>query len=380
MRLAWFRPVTHVSERLDDTAALVRALGPEHEIHVVDEARAHDFIRLDFRAPFDLCVFELADTRHHAYIWPYLLHIPGVLRLRSLSLHVSRTDALRQRREDLTSELAFSDSDLAGAPILASRVTVVADAHAAAHLQRHYPSAPIRHAPLGLGSEPFEGSGIRDQGSRALDPRSPIPDPRLPEGGLTIVGTLDGSRRGVLQRAAARAREAGARIEVIAEASADRVLDDADIIVAMSWPPDEATSAIAGMAAGKAVVVFEAAHTAGWPALDPQTWQPRGWTAERPVVVSVDPRDEEHSLSLALRRLASDSSLRGELGRAAQAWWRQHATVDHAARAWRSIIEEAATLTPRQRPANWPRHLTADGTERAREILGEFGTSVDFLR
>jgi hypothetical protein len=94
----------------------------------------------------------------------------------------------------------------------------------------------------------------------------------------------------------------------------------------------------------------------------------------------VDPRDEEHSLSLALRRLASDSSLRGELGRAAQAWWRQHATVDHAARAWRSIIEEAATLTPPQRPANWPRHLTADGTERAREILGEFGTSVDFLR
>lgn len=366
MRLAWFRPVTHVSDRLDDTAALVRALGSAHEIEVIDEARAHDFIRLDFRAPFDLCVFELADTPPHAYIWPYLLHVPGVLRLRSLSLHNSRTDALRRRGEDLTRELAFSDWDLAGAPILASRVTVVADAHAAARLQRRYASAPIRHAPLGLGSDPLHDSTQPLESSR--------------EGGLTLVGSLDGSRNGPIRRAVARAREAGARLELMTDASPDRVLDEADVIVAMSWPPaDEATLAMAGMAAGRAVVVFEAAHTAGWPALDPQTWQPRGWTRERPVVVSVDPRDEEHSLSLALRRLANDSSLRHALGTSAHEWWNEHATVDHAARAWRSILDDAVTLTPPQRPANWPRHLTADGTERARELLSEFGATVDFL-
>ena len=116
MRLAWFRPATHVSDRLDDTAALVRALASEHQIEVVDEARAHDFIRLDFRAPFDLCVFELADTREHAYVWPYLLHVPGVLRLRSLSLHDSRTEALRRqhRERDRALELAFGDWDLIG--------------------------------------------------------------------------------------------------------------------------------------------------------------------------------------------------------------------------------------------------------------------------
>jgi hypothetical protein len=381
MRLAWFRPETHLSDRLDDTAALIRTLESEHQIHIVDEARAHDFIRLDFRSPFDLCVYELADTPHHAYIWPYLLHVPGVLRLRSLSLHESRTQALRRRDRDLASELAFSDWDLAGAPIVGSRITVVSDAPAAARLQRHYPSAAIRFAPLGLGSGPHQGSGIGDRGSRALDPGSQIPEPCLAEGGLTLVGSLDVARRGVVQRAAARARDAGARIEVIADASAERVLEDADVIVAMSWPPaDETTLALAGLAAGKAVVVFEAAHTAGWPALDPQTWRLRGWTADRPVVVSVDPRDEEHSLSLALRRLANDSSLRSELGTTARAWWHQNATVDHAARAWRSIIDEAATLTPPQRPVNWPRHLTADGTERAREILGELAVSVDFLR
>ena len=154
MRLAWFRPATHVSDRLDDTAALVSALGAEHEVEVFDEARAHDFIRLDFRAPFDLCVFELADTVQHAFVWPYLLHVPGVLRLRSLSVHDSRTEELqRQHRErDRALELAFGGWDLTAAPMLASRVTVVSDAHAAARLQRAYPAALVRVAPLGVGS------------------------------------------------------------------------------------------------------------------------------------------------------------------------------------------------------------------------------------
>ena len=176
MRLAWFRPVTHVSDRLDDTAALVRALESEHEIDVVDEARAHDFIRLDFRAPFDLCVFELADTPHHAYIWPYLLHVPGVLRLRSLSLHDSRTRraATAQQEEDRIVELAFSDWDLVGAPILASRVTVVSDAHAAARLQRRYPDAACAMRRSGMwGRE----SGFRGQQVGRSTP-DPISDPR----------------------------------------------------------------------------------------------------------------------------------------------------------------------------------------------------------
>jgi hypothetical protein len=364
MRLAWFRPATHVADRLDDTAALVRALESEHEIHVVDETRAHDFIRLDFRAPFDVCVFELADTSAHAYIWPYLLHIPGVLRLRSLSLHESRSASLRrQRREqDRTLELAFSDWDLLGAPVLASRLTVVSDTHAAARLQRAYPAARVRHAPVGV---------------RGLTPRTWGLTPTT-RGQTPVVGAA--TRMGVVQTALARARDAGAHLELLADVSPDRILDEADVIIAMTWPPaNEQTLALAGMAAGKAVVVFETEHTAGWPALDPQTWQARGWTGERPIVVSVDPRDEEHSLSLALRRLAHEATLRHALGAAAHDWWQQHGTVDHAVRAWRSILEEASAAAPAPRPRNWPAHLTADGTARAREILGEFSAAVDFM-
>jgi len=378
MRLAWFRPVTHVSDRLDDTAMLVGALRGDYRIELFDEARAHDFIRLDFRTPFDLCVFELADSPQHTYIWPYLFHRPGVLRLRSLSLHESRIQALRrQRREpDRTLELAFGDWNLTSAPILASRTTVVSDAHAAARLQRLYPVAHIRHAPIGVGADPGDGSS---PGSYPLhDLTQGVESSR--EGDQTpIVGAIDSPRNNVVQRAFARALDGGARLELMT-GSADQIINDADIVVAMSWPPaDELTLALAGMAAARPVIVFETESTAGWPALDPQTWQPRGWTGQPPIVVSIDPRDEEHSLSLALRRLATDATLRAALASAAYRWWRHHATLDHAVHAWRAILADAATLSPPPRPSNWPYHLTADGTERARELLGEFGTTVDFL-
>jgi hypothetical protein len=111
------------------------------------------------------------------------------------------------------------------------------------------------------------------------------------------------------------------------------------------------------MAAARPMIVLETESTAGWPALDPQTWQPRGWSGEPSIAVSVDPPDEEHSLSLALRRLASDTALRDSLGSAAHVWWQQHATLDHAVRP--SILADASTLISQPRPLNWPRHLTA---------------------
>ena len=375
MRLAWFRAATHVSDRLDDTAALVGALGTEHEIELFGEARAHDFIRLDFREPFDLCVFELADTVGHAFVWAYLLHVRGVLRLRSLSLHDSRTQMLRRqhRERDRVRELAVGDWDLVTAPILASRMTVVSDAHAAARLQRACPAACVRHAPIGLGSDPGDDDHRGQTPIHGATQRVESSH----EGGLTpIVGSLQNH---VMQRALARARDAGARLDLLT-GFPDDILDKADIVVATSWPPaDESTMALAGMATGRAVIVLETENTAGWPALDPQTWQPRGWTGQPPIVISIDPRDEEHSLSLALRRLATDAPLRASLGSAAHAWWQQHATLDHAVHAWRSILAEAAAMSPPARPRNWPPHLSADGTERARALLAEIGATVDFL-
>jgi hypothetical protein len=126
--------------------------------------------------------------------------------------------------------------------------------------------------------------------------------------------------------------------------------------------------------------MFESESSAGWPSLDPQTWQPRGLdTREAPIAIAIDPRDEEHSLVLALRRLAREPSLRSQLVDAAHAWWANRATVDHAVAAWEAILDDAAATAPPARPTGWPPHLTADGTERARELLGECAVTVDFL-
>jgi hypothetical protein len=150
-----------------------------------------------------------------------------------------------------------------------------------------------------------------------------------------------------------------------------------DIVVALEWPPsgDAPTRALGGMAAGKPVIVFETAETADWPALNPQTWQPRGMTP--PIVVSIDPRDEEHSLKLAMRRLSSDAALREQLGTAAREWWMRNATLERAVEAWTGIIAEARARPARPRSDMWQPPL--DGSEKARDILSAFGVSVDLF-
>ena len=145
----------------------------------------------------------------------------------------------------------------------------------------------------------------------------------------------------------------------------------ADVIVATRWPTfgRPLTAALSGFAAGKPVIVAETESTARWAALDPQTWQPRSiaagpGAAGPPIAISIDPRDEEHSLMLALVRLAGDAALRAALGGAARAWWEGHATVPHAVAAWRELLAEAKTLPPPPRPAGGPRTSTPPATPR----------------
>ena len=161
------------------------------------------------------------------------------------------------------------------------------------------------------------------------------------------VGALPGERLDVIRRALARTREPGAASVLLDEATPDQILHDADVIVSLPWPwfGEAQTPALAAMAAGKPVVVLETPATADWPALDPQTWRPRGPVADTPIAVSIDPRDEEHSLLLAIRRLTTDAALRARLGSAAHDWWRTHATPRHAAQDWERILAEATKNT-----------------------------------
>jgi hypothetical protein len=95
-----------------------------------------------------------------------------------------------------------------------------------------------------------------------------------------------------------------------------------------------------------------------------------------PVCVSVDIMDEDHSLRLAMRRLATDAALRARLGAAARAWWtREHAPAVMLADYRRAIEDARARPAPRP-PAGLPPHLRDDGDARLRTLLEPFGVTA----
>jgi hypothetical protein len=318
VRIAWFCP----------PSSALAELPLAHAVEVFDRSRACDFVWKHARTPYELCVYELGADAAHDFVYAYLFHYPGVL--------VLDAGALDRHA------------------IAASRMVVVSDAATAEVVQLSSPSAPVRPMPVAAAA---------------------VDLPATTSAGEIRFAVLDPALRGLAARALTRARSAGAPAAIVPS------LADADVVIAMRWPATRAAivDAAAAMSAGRPVIAYESDAVADWPALDPQTWQPRGYGDSRPpIVVSVDPRDDEHSLMLAMRRLSTDAALRTALGAAGHAWWRAHATPAHAAAAWNALLDEAAML-PAPPPTSLPASLVADGTERARELLAPFAVNVDFL-
>jgi hypothetical protein len=348
MRIAWFRDTApDVTDPLDDTAPLIDELRSTHEIDVIVEQTAHDFVWQHILRPWNLCVFELDNTRTHQFVWAYILNYAGVVFLRSADVATLRL------------------------PLLASRSVVVSHPALAESLQQAFPAARVRYAPPcggPTGSAPHK-PGNDQRGAAVSGPRP------------THFAVFDRRGTDLVNRAFQRACDAGAVFDVLKGDAEPNVLTRCDVAIAPGWPPYHGapTAVLAALAAGKAVVTMEMEATAEWPAIDPQTWRPRGLSVkDAPIAVTIDPRDEEHSLMLAVRRLSSDSALREQLGRAGHAWWQKNATPAHAAAAWMQILQEAATLAPPPRPDDWRTQFGADGTELARAILSEFGLATDF--
>ena len=338
MRIAWFRDSdTDAHNPLDGTAALIDELRLTHTIDVILEADAHDFVWRQLQRPWDLCVFELDNTSAHQFIWGYLSNYPGVVLLHGIDIANLRVATL------------------------ASRAVVVADRGLAERLQARFPSAIVRYAPPLAGRARFDDAPTTDSVKFAVYDRR----------------ARGGDR---IDRAFERARNAGATFEVLQQEATAGALAHSDVVIAPAWPPFHAplTPLLAALAAGKPVITMETEATSEWPAIDPQTWRPRGLAGgEAPVAVTVDPRDEEHSLMLAIRKLSADATLRGQLGRAARAWSNAHPTPAQAGSAWAAILREAATLSPPPPPQDWPTQFRVDGTELARGIRAEFGLTSD---
>ena len=370
MRISWFRPDPPAGDvLLDAMGSLVAALAARHDIRVITRASAYDEVWRWHRKLTDLAIYEVTDTAGDAYLWPYMVRFPGlalVLGRHPGSAH-SADLVRRSRGEDADAERAFVREAPGGAlaiPLHSSRAVAVLAGSALATPE------PPDHGQL-LGFEPAMARPTVSRIGRS--------------GPLRIgMHRADARARAVADRAVGRARETGARLECVASDSAADVLGNADVVLSFQWPPQGGCDGIrlAAAALGIPAVVLESPDTSTLPCLDPQTWQPRdrGPGAPAPVAVSLDPRDEEHSLMLALRRLAENADLLGALGAAAEARWQHLHEPAAAAAAFAPLLAIAQAAPPPSVPATWPAHFRADGSGTARRILGEFGLQVDVLR
>lgn len=181
-----------------------------------------------------------------------------------------------------------------------------------------------------------------------------------------------------------------------------------DVSLNLRWPTARETSGawLRALAAGVPTIITDLAHLADVPALDPRTWQEdtlwglgfglsEGTTdiaeaplkpvrlmppkpeaqSPKPVCIAVDILDEDHSLRLAMRRLAQDAELRERLGREGQAWWQREHSLERMADDYERIVAAAAARPAVAGPAadDAPPHLRNQGDRRLTALLAPFG-------
>jgi glycosyltransferase involved in cell wall biosynthesis len=438
MRLAWFSPLPPVRSGVATySAGLVAALRREHDIDVfVDEpvARmttlgrsAHDFVWLHRQRPYDLPVYQLGNSSHHDYAWPYLFRYPGLTVLHDAHLHHARAAALlrEKRAGDYRAEFAANEpgthvdaAELAVAgfdsflyyqapftrlAVSASRMTAVHSRPVQDDLRAAIPGAAVEHIRMGHGSlvEPRDTAPRRARARArhqipddalvfgvfgALTPEKRLPQilaafeallPYAPSSWLLLAGGA-ASHYDVQQ--AVQGREMASKVVLTGYLETDDDLTDciaaADVALNLRWPTAREVSGpwVRCLAAGRATVVIDLSHTADVPSLDPRTWTATNPDGAGPVCVALDIMDEDHSLRIALRRLAGDEELRASLGAAARAYWtREHSHAAMLEDYRRVLPAAAAAAAPGVR---LPPHLREDGSRLLTDILGHFGVPV----
>jgi hypothetical protein len=89
------------------------------------------------------------------------------------------------------------------------------------------------------------------------------------------------------------------------------------------------------------------------------------------VCVAIDVMDEDHSLRLAMRRLAADPELRRQLGAAGREYWRREHSPDRMVADYLALLPRAAA---KQAPEPvLPSHLVNSGDRRLDLLLADVG-------
>ncbi|MBA2260952.1 MAG: glycosyltransferase family 4 protein [Acidobacteria bacterium] len=437
-RLAWFSPMPPARTGVAPySAEVVDGLRGIHQIDVYPEARAHDFIWTHLKEPYDLIVYQLGNSTLHEYIWPYLFRYPGLVVLHDGRLHHARAAALlrRERRDDYRAEFAASQNGVSpdaaelgivgldnylyynwpmrGLVVEVSRATAVHAPILAEELRAAHPRSVVEAIRLSQG-EVLSEQRVREARAR-IRTRYRIPDDvalfgvfggltpekRVPQVLRALAATLLYSANVRLMLAGA----APAHYDVVADVASQGLekevtltgyLDEddeftdhlaaCDVTVNLRWPTAREVSGpwLRALAAGRPTITMDLAHMADVPALDPRTWTvaPLGSPSDAlpsPVTVAVDVLDEDHSLRLAMLRLANDEDLRNRLGAAARDYWLRQHSRKNMIEDYRRVIARAL-LTPRERESTrsaLPPHLTDTADRKLHALLEPFGLRAD---
>lgn len=434
MRIAWFSPFPPVRTGIADCSAeLVPALRRRgHDIDPYPAASAHDFPWIHRQRPYDLIVYQFGNSSHHDYEWAYALRYPGLVVLHDGCLHHARAAfLLRERRaDDYRAEFAWSHphvsrdaAELAVAgldsrlfyewPLV--RGLVEASRMAAAHGPAVGPALPASRAlvPIRLGHGEFVAPERRRDARSRIRARYAIaedavvfglfggltPEKRIPQvlGAMRALARHAPSARLLLAGPAAAHFDGSSAIDahglrdrvILAGYLADGELTDhlaaCDVSLNLRWPTAREISGVwlRALAAGVPTIITDLAHLSGVPSLDPRTWQPRlpalrsavpALDSPPPAAIAIDILDEDHSLRLAMRRLALDAELRARLGRDGQAWWQREHSLDAMVADYERIIREAAAQPDPQ--VHLPPHMRDEGGRALNSLLAPFGPGV----
>lgn len=403
---------------------------------------AYDFLWKHRQHPYDLIVYQLGNAPCHDYMWAYLTRFPGMVVLHDGQLHHARGRMLlqqwRPRQDDYRREFWFNHPDanpdlaelgavgLMGSltylwpmlriVIVSSRRVVVHNDWLAEEIREVHPEAAAAVDVVEMGvPEPASRAGARQQirARHGIAEAAVVftafgkvtPEKRVREAMRALASIADAVPHAHLLVAGETVEyyDLHAEAETLGVAGrvtfagylADEEIDDylaaSDVCLGLRWPTSRETSAswLRCLAAGKPTISTDLVHTVDMPTLDPQNWSVLDARLKSPVAdqigpvgVSIDILDEDHSLRLAMRRLATDEKLRAALGLNARALWADRFRLDRMVAGYREVIARALqtkTAAPESR-AFLPLHLRSSGAEHAESIVKEILGSEYHLR
>jgi glycosyltransferase involved in cell wall biosynthesis len=437
LRIAWFSPFPPVRTGIAACSAeLVAALQARgHAVDRYPESAAHDFVWRRRIAPYDLTVYQFGNSSHHDYEWAYALTYPGLTVLHDTHLHHARAAfLLRERRVDDyraefrwnhphvppdAAELAIAGLDsrlfyewgLVRSLVEGSRLAAVHGEGARRELMDSMPNSTTRIISIRLGHGQLVGPARELEARRRVRSQYAIaedamlfgvfggltPEKRLPQVLAAFRALLPHAPTSRLLLAGAAAAHYDIAADIAADGLQDRVtltgyleadedltdhLAACDVTLHLRWPTARETSGpwLRALAAGRPTIVTDLVHMGDVPSLDPRTWalnfQGPTPSSQGAICVAIDVLDEDHSLRLAMRRLASDGALREELGRAARAWWGREHSLEAMVEDYERVMREAAAKP--DPVVELPAHMRNPGDRKLRALLARVGVEVPF--